>query len=272
MLVAVAARAVGGEQLRLHRAAAVTEQNLALMRSGGGYWWLLLSGFAEPVFYLLAIGWGVGDLVGDVAVGGGRTVPYLTYVGPALLAAAAMNGSIIESGVNFFVKITGMRFYDAVLNTPVTPVDIAFGELAWAMVRGGLYSGAFLAMMAGMGLIGPWSALATVPAALLVGFAFGGVGLVIATIMRVFEDYDYISIVQTALFLFSGTFVPVADYPRAAQVLVELTPLYHAVELVRGIALDQIGWSLLGNAAYLLALMVGSLVLASRRLMRKFRV
>lgn len=265
-------RGVTGEQLRLRRAAAVTEQGVALLRSDRGYWWLLLSGFVEPVFYLFAIGWGVGALVGNIPLADGRVVPYLTYLAPALLAASAMNGAIIESGVNLFIKITAMKVYDAVLNTPVTPVDIAFGELGWAMIRGTMYSGAFLVMMVAMGLTKPWLALGALPAALLVGLAFGALGLIVATIMRTFADYDYIGMVQFALYLFSGTFVPLTTYPAAVQVIVQFTPLYHAVALIRGITLGKPGWGLAWNAVYLIAVTAASLVIASRRLLRKFRV
>jgi len=264
------ARVSTGGQFRLYRAAAVAEQQAMLLR-GPGYWWLMLSGLVEPVFYLFAIGWGVGSLVGDVQVGG-HSVPYLTYIAPALLAASAMNGALTEAGVNFFIKITGMKIYDPVLNTPVTPVDIAFGELAWSMVRGGIYGGAFLALISGMGLTEPWRAAAALPATLLVCFAFGGLGLVVATLMRTFADYDYVAVVQAALFLFSGTFTPIGEYPGPVQVIVQLTPLWRGVDLLRSLTLGQFGWTVLLDVAYLLALSAGGVVLSSRRLMRRFRV
>lgn len=260
-----------GEGLRPHRAAAVVEQQAMLLR-GKGYWWLLLSGLVEPVFYLFALGWGMGAMVGPVMLDDGRAVSYLMYIAPALLAASTMNGAVTEAGVNFFIKIVGMRIYNAVLNTPVTPVDIAFGELAWSLVRGAIYGIVFLAMMVGMGLTGPLAALAAVPAMLLVGFAFGAVGLIVATVMRTFADYDYVVVVQTALFLFSGTFVSIDTYPTPLRLLVELTPLYRGVHLLRGITLQQFDWTLVLDVTYLVALTAAALAVASRRLTRRFRV
>ena len=271
MVTTDAVPAATGENFRLRRAAAVAEQQAMLLR-GRGYWWLMLSGFVEPVFYLFAVGWGIGSIVGDVPLPSGESIPYLTFVAPALLAVSTMNGAIIEAGVNFFIKITGMKIYNAVLNTPVTPVDIAYGELAWSMVRGIIYGGVFLAMMVAMRLTEPQMALLALPAMLLVGFAFGGLGLVVATVMRTFADYDYVAMVQTALFLFSGTFVPITTYPPAVQVLVHLTPLYRGVELLRGITLGHFSWILLRDVVYLVALATAGLAISSRRLVRRFRV
>jgi lipooligosaccharide transport system permease protein len=271
MVTTILIRAVAGDALQARRAAAVTERNVVAFRTGGTYGWMVLSGLAEPLLYLFAIGWGVGALVGDMSLPDGRLVPYLTFLAPALLAASAMNGAIAESTMNFFAKMKFAKLYDSVLNTPVTPVEIAFGELGWAMLRGAMYSGAFLLVMALMGLTTPVLALAALPAALLVGFCFGGLGLALATLMRTWQDFDYMGTVQFALFLFSGTFVPVATYPAAMQVVVQLTPLYHSVELVRGITLDQLDWSLLWHVAYLVVVTLAGLALAARRIGRLLR-
>jgi lipooligosaccharide transport system permease protein len=258
---------VGGE-LRLRRAGAVAERNLVAFRAGGAYWWLVLSGFAEPVFYLFAIGWGVGALVGDMPLPDGRLVPYQIFLAPALLAAAAMNGAVAESTMNFFAKMKFAKLYDPILNTPVTPLEIASGELGWAMVRGGLYTVAFLVVMAGMGLATPLRAAAALPAALLVGLAFGALGMALATAMRSWQDFDYVAVVQFALFVFSGTFVPLDTYPPALQVVVQLTPLYHGVELIRALTTGLVGWEHLWHVAYLVAATALGLVVAGRRMSR----
>jgi lipooligosaccharide transport system permease protein len=271
MVAAILTRAVAGDALHLRRAAAVTERNVVVIRAGGSYWWLVVSGFMEPLLYLFAIGWGVGALVGDMPLADSRTVPYLTFLAPALLAASAMNGAIAESTMNFFAKMKFAKLYESVLNTPVTPVEIAFGELGWAMVRGSVYSVAFLVLMSVMGLTTPVLALAALPAALLVGFAFGALGLALATVMRTWQDFDYMAVVQFALFLFSGTFVPVASYPPLMQVIVQVTPLYHGVHLLRGITLDQLGWGLAWHTVYLVVVTAAGLAIAARRMRRLLR-
>lgn len=268
MIATVLSRLIGTREVSPRRAGAVTARNVVAFRAGGMYWWLVVSGFAEPVLYLFAIGWGVGALVGDIPLGDGRSVSYLTFLAPALLAAAAMNGAVAESTMNFFGKMKFSKLFDSVLNTPVTPVEISLGELAWAMARGTMYTGAFLVIMAAMGLTTPWRALVALPAAILVGFAFGGLGMALATLMRTWQDFDYVGVVQFALFLFSGTFVPVSTYPAVLQVVVQLTPLYHGVELIRAITLDQIDASLLWHITYLLAVTAIGLAIASRRMTR----
>jgi lipooligosaccharide transport system permease protein len=248
------------------RSVSVAERNVAALRSA--YWIVLVSGALEPVFYLLSIGVGVGELVSDIALPGGRVVSYASFVAPAMLAAAAMSGALAETTFNFFFKIKYARLYDAVLATPVRPFEIALGELGWAMARGALYSAAFLVVMVAMGLAGGWLALAAFPAVVLVGFAFGALGMALATFMRSWQDFDLMYSVQFALFLFSGTFVPIESYPPAARWLVELSPLYQSVSLVRGISAGSLGWAQVGNVVYLLLATVLGLVVAARRMGR----
>ena len=94
-------------------------------------WLLVLSGFFEPVFFLLGIGLGVGALVGDVSYGG-ELVPYKEFVALAMLAASAMDGAVYESTINVFAKLKWMKTYDGVLATPLGIRDVALGELIYA--------------------------------------------------------------------------------------------------------------------------------------------
>jgi lipooligosaccharide transport system permease protein len=246
------------------RSASVTERNIAALRSG--YWLVMLSGFLEPLLYLFSIGVGVGALIGDLALPDGRVVSYAQFVAPAMLASSAMTGAISETTFNFFGKMKYMRLYDGILATPVRPFEVALGELAWAMVRGNLYAAAFLVIMCLMDLTTPLRALAAFPATVLVGFAFGGLGMAITTLIRSWQEFDTIISVQFALFLFSGTFVPATAYPAALRWLVEVTPLYRSVDLVRGISTGAAGWSQAADVLYLVALFATGLAIAGRRM------
>lgn len=248
------------------RAASVAERNVAALRSA--YWVVLISGFLEPVLYLLSIGIGVGALVGDLSLPGGRTVPYAEFVAPAMLASSAMTGALAETTFNFFGKFKYMKLYDGMIATPVRPFEIALGELSWAMVRGSLYSAAFLVVMVVMGLTTWPRAVAGFAAAVLVGFAFGAIGMVLSTFMRSWQDFDLMFSVQFTLFLFSGTFVPAEDYPAALRWLVEVTPLYRAVDLIRGITLGMPGWVSVVDVLYLVGATALALVIAARRMGR----
>ncbi|GAA0475839.1 transport permease protein [Paractinoplanes deccanensis] len=248
------------------RSASVTERNLATLRSA--YWIVMVSGFLEPVLYLFSIGIGVGGLVGDIALPGGEVVGYAEFVAPAMLAASAMTGALSETTFNFFGKMKFMRLYEGILATPVRPIEIALGELAWAMVRGVLYSAAFLVIMVLLDLTTWPRALAMFPATILVGFAFGGLGMAVSTLIRSWQDFDLIAAGQFALFLFSGTFVPLTAYPEALRWLVEITPLYRSVHLIRGLSTGTTGWAQLIDVAYLLILLAAGLAVAGRRMTR----
>ena len=174
-------------------------------------WLIMFSGFFEPLFYLMSIRIGVGELIGDVTVGG-VTIDYAEFVAPALLAASAMNGAIYETTMNVFFKMKYERLYDTVLATPMTPADVALGEIGWAVIRGGLYSVAFLVTMAALGLTAsPWIVLA-LPFSVLIAFAFASVGMAITTYMRSWVDFEYVTAATLPLFLFSATFYPVSSY------------------------------------------------------------
>jgi lipooligosaccharide transport system permease protein len=228
----------------------------------------VVSGFFEPLLYLLSIGIGVGGLVGKLPLPDGRMVDYAAFVAPSMLASSAMAGALSETTFNFFGKMKWMKLYDGVLATPVRPMEVALGELLWAMTRGALYSATFLVIMVFLDLT-TWAwAAATFPAALLVGFAFGATGMALSTFMRGWQDFDIVGTVQFALFLFSGTFVPVTSYPLPMRVLVEVTPLYHAVELIRGLTTGSIHPVLLIHVVYLAALAVIGLLVAGRRMAR----
>lgn len=229
-------------------------------------WILLLSGFVEPVIYLFSLGIGLGALVGPVRTDGGTLVGYAAFVAPALLAASAMNGALFDATFNVFFRLRYQRLYDAMLATPVGPRDIAVGEITWSLLRGALYSAMFLLVALAAGLVQSWWALLALPAAVLVGFAFGAVGMFTTTFMRSWQDFDYITLAIQPMFLFSATFFPLSTYPDALEWLVRATPLYHGVALERALLLGEVGWGLLWHVGYLVVLGVAGMVGASRRI------
>ena len=247
------------------RARYLVERNIYVYRHG---WIVILSGFFEPLFYLLSIGFGLGRLVGTVAGPGGQPIPYVLFIAPALLASSSMNGAIAESTFNFFFKLNYNKTFDSILSTPMAPGDVAVGELVWALIRGGLYVMGFLAVMVLFGLVvSPWVIL-SVPAALLIGFAFGAVGMAATSFMRTWQDFDLIQLVILPLFLFSGTFYPIETYPEPVRLIVQLTPLYQGVDLLRSLTVGVVGPILLVHVAYLATMGVIGLVVVSRRLDR----
>jgi lipooligosaccharide transport system permease protein len=245
------------------RAGLLIERNLYVYRRT---WLVIVSGFFEPLFYLLGIGFGLGALVGSVIGPDGREIPYQLFVAPALLASSSMNGAISESTFNVFFKLNYQKTYDAILSTPMSVGDVALGEIAWALIRGGLYAIGFLVVMVLLGLVAsPWLILAF-PAALLVGFAFAAVGMAATSFMRTWQDFDLIQLVILPLFLFSATFYPLETYPEALRMIVQVTPLYQGVALIRRLAVGAIEPVLLVHAAYLFLMGLLGLWVTSRRL------
>jgi lipooligosaccharide transport system permease protein len=229
-------------------------------------WIVFASGFFEPLFYLLSISVGISKLAGPVSLPGGRLISYTAFVAPALLAVSSMNGAVMDGSFGVFFKLKFAKVYDAVLATPLDAGDVALGEISWAVLRGGLYSTAFLVIMSGMGLVhSPWAALA-VPASLLEGFAFAAVAMASTTFMRSWQDFDFVTLALMPMFLFSGTFYPLSVYPPALRGVVEALPLYQGVAIIRGLDFGFLSWAMVGHAAYLGAMCVGGLLVASRRL------
>ncbi|MDX6287758.1 MAG: lipooligosaccharide transport system permease protein [Frankiales bacterium] len=248
------------------RAARMIERNAMVYRRT---WLILVSGVFEPLFYLLSIGVGIGKLLTqDLHAPNGDLVTYTAFVAPALLASSAMNGAVFDATFNMFFKLKYAKTYDAILATPVSVRDVALGEIAWALLRGALYAVAFLCVMAAMGLVHSWWALAALPTATLIGFTFAALGMAGTSYMRGWQDFQYVTLGVLPLFLFSATFYPLDRYPGWMQLVVEATPLYHGVALMRSLILGGVGISDLGHAAYLLVLGLVCAVVTGRRLER----
>jgi lipooligosaccharide transport system permease protein len=240
------------------------ERNLMVYRRT---WIVIFSGVFEPLFYLFSLGVGLGHFVGRVPGPSGELVDYSAFVAPALLASAAMNGAVYDA-TNVFWKMKYNRVYDAVLSTPIGPADVTAGETAWALFRGFLYAVSFVVVAASFGLVeSGWGVLA-LPGALVIGFAFAGLGVAASTFMRTWQDFELLTLVQLPMFLFSATFFPISTYPHALQWLVRISPLYHATELLRALDFGTVGWAQALDLTYLLALGLIGVFIAQRRLGR----
>ncbi len=231
-------------------------------------WVAFVTGFLEPVLYLFSLGIGLGALVGAVTTDGGTTVPYAVYVAPAMLAASAMNAAVLDSTFNVFFKLRYAKLYDSVLATPMSPRDVAVGEVTWSLLRGTAYVLAFLLVAWVAGLVPSAWGLLAVPAAMLVALAFAAVGMWATTFLRSWVDFDLVTLAIQPMFLFSATFFPLSAYPGWAQTLVQATPLYHGVALVRGLWVGEVSAGLLWHVFYLGVLAAVGVVGAARRVER----
>ncbi len=245
------------------RAGRVIERNYYFYRR---QWLMFASGLLEPLFYLGTVALGLSGLVGDVVGPDGQAISYVAFVTPALLAVSAMNGAIFDATFAFYFKLNFQKTYDAMLATPVDPADIALGEVSWAQLRSAVYGLGFMVVMVAVGaVLSPWGLLAW-PASLLIGFAFGAAGIALTSYMRTWQDLEYVGLALQPMFLCSTTFFPLSTFPREMQLIVQCTPLYQGVALIRGLTTGAVEVGLLGHVAYLVVLGVVGLVVASRRL------
>jgi lipooligosaccharide transport system permease protein len=251
---------VFGAARRPHR---MVERSVMFYRHA---WMLLVSGFFEPLLYLLSVQVGFAALVGEIVVDG-VTYDYAEFVAPALLAASAMNGAIFDATGNVFEKLRHTKLYDTVLATPMTAADVAVGEILSAVGRAVVYSAAFVLTMWALGLVGSAWIVLSIPVCALIGFAFAAAGMAYTTYMRTWSDLEYVNGVTLPLLLFSATFYPVSSYGDWSWV-VQLSPLYHGVVVVRGCAVGELAWSMLGNLAVLAAIAVAGVAVVSRRVDR----
>lgn len=241
-----------------------------LKATWGSNYAIMLSGFVEPVLYLVAMGIGLGSLIGTVAGPGGEQIGYANYIAPALLAVSAMNGAVYDSTMNVFFKLNYAKLYEGMLATSLGPLDVALGEILLALLRGAMYATGFTAVMAAMGLVtSPW-ALLMIPAAVVVAFGFASFGMAITSYMKTFQQLEWVNFVMLPMFLFSATFYPLSVYPQGLQWVIQAMPLWHGVEMMRQLSVGMLTWATAGHLLYF-AVMIGlGLVLTTGRLRSLF--
>ncbi|MEQ4520742.1 ABC transporter permease [Pseudarthrobacter sp. B907] len=241
-----------------------------LMATKSSNWMVMVSGFFEPVLYLISMGVGLGVIVGSVQGPGGQEISYAAYIAPALLAVSAMNGAVYDSTWNVFFKMNFSKLYQGMLYTSLGPIDVAMGEIFLALLRGAMYATGFTAVMGVMGLITtPW-AIVMIPASVLIAFGFASFGMGITSFMKTFQQMDWINFVMLPMFLFSATFYPLAVYPQWIQWLIQAMPLWHGVELLRQISVGVFTPATAVHIGYYLVMIVLGVALTTGRLRRLF--
>jgi lipooligosaccharide transport system permease protein len=233
-------------------------------------WLVIVSGFFEPIFYLLSLGIGLGKLVGDVTTASGQSIPYAAFIAPALLATAAMNGAVYDSTWNVFFKMHFAKLYEGMLSTSLGPLDVALGEILLALLRGALYAVGFMIVMQVLGLNLSWWAILALPAVLLIAFGFASFGMGITSYMKTFQQMDWINFVMLPMFLLSATFYPITVYPDWIQVIIRAMPLWQGVDLVRGLTTGDVNVGMLLHVLYFVVMIAIGLVITTRRLRALF--
>lgn len=225
----------------------------------------IIPNFFEPFFFLLAIGLGLGAYLETIG-----TVRYIDFIAPGLLATAAMYGTSFEVTFNAFVKLRFGKIYDAVMSTPLTPEDIALGELLWGTTRAFIYGMVFLAIAAFFGVVHtPLVVLAPV-ATLLVGMMFSVIGMTFTGVIPHIDYYTYYwTMFLTPMFLFSGIFFPLDRLPEWFQTAAWFVPLHQAVRLMRALMLTGDVGEAVASGLWIIVVTAGLVILPLNLLRRR---
>lgn len=228
----------------------------------------LAFGFLQPFFFLTAMGIGIGTLLSADALEAFGGFPYIDWLGPGLLSAMAMQTSTFESTYPIMNKIMWGRNYEAMLSTPLGTRSLVIGELFWVAFRIGSLAAVFLVVLTVFGITRTPVAILAVPVAALIGVAFSACLIAFTATQR--NDVGFSALfrfVIMPLFLFSGTFFPLSRLPDAIEWIAWLTPLFHGVQLIRGLVLDDLNLAAAPiHLAYLLAMLAIGVTLADRNL------
>jgi lipooligosaccharide transport system permease protein len=225
----------------------------------------LLPTFLDPFFYLLALGFGLGTYVAQV-----NGIPYKDFVAPGLIASAAMWSAAFETTYNVYFRMNELRLYDNVLATPVEVQDLVAGDLAWSATRATLYGTVVLVVVAALGLVSsPWAILIP-PFVALGGLCISVIGYTFTSLIPKIDLYSYFfTLGITPMFLFSGIFFPFDRLPGWVEAVAWLTPLYHLVEITRGMANGPDGVQILIHTSWLAAVSAALFTIPVRALRAK---
>ena len=225
----------------------------------------LLPTFIDPFLYLLAMGFGLGTYVAHI-----NGIPYKDFIAPGLIASAAMWSAAFETTYNVYFRMNELRLYDNVLSTPVEVQDLVAGDLAWSASRATVYGIVVLVVVALFGLISsPWAILIP-PFVVLGGLCFSVIGYTFTALIPKIDLYSYFfTLGITPMFLFSGLFFPFNELPGWVEVVAWFMPLYHLVEITRGLATGPELWSIVGNSLWLAAVSALLFTIPVRALRRK---
>ncbi|HEY7009344.1 MAG TPA: ABC transporter permease [Jatrophihabitantaceae bacterium] len=233
---------------------------------------VLIVGVFTPVLYVLALGVGLGTVVD--ANSDQLGVPYLVFVAPAFLTAAALQVASAEASYPVMAGFKWLRTYHGMAATPVTPAQLADGTLVWITLRLFVNAAIYLMIMAAFGGTQRWQVILAVPAATLCGIAFAApVTAFAASLTSEGQGFNILfRFVVTPMFLFSGTFYPISELPRWGQWLAYISPLWHGTELARDAAIGGLSAAaVLGHIAYLLLWLVVGVALARWRFRVRIR-
>lgn len=225
----------------------------------------ILGNMGEPLLYLLAMGWGLGRMVGTV-----DGIPYIQFLAPGLICSTAMYAATFECTFGSFTRMTRQNTYDAIMATPVSLEDIVAGEILWGATKGLLSGTAMLFVMSLFGLVTSfWSVLA-LGLVFLIGLLFASLSMLVTARAPSYDFFSYYFTLAIApMFLFSGIFFPVSNLPHWAQTFAWFLPLTHGVSASRALFTGNMGWGIAGDLLWLAVFTAIIFVVALRSIRKR---
>jgi len=212
--------------------------------------WLsnIMFNFVEPVLYLWAMGIGLGSYVALQ-----NSLPYIYFIAPALVCSSAMFAACYEATYGSFTRMGPQKVFQSMASTPASLEDIIMGEVIYSTFKGTLYGAVFLIVVALFGIAkSPWTFLVPIPI-ILMSAIFSNLSLVWTSLAPNYDSYNYFfTLLISPMFLFGGVFFPLEGFPPVFQTIAALTPLYHAVEVVRPLVLGVPGYACAPHLLWLL--------------------
>lgn len=228
----------------------------------------VLANIADPLLYMLALGFGLGALIGDV-----QGMPYVMFIGTGMVCQSAMFTASFEGMYSAFSRMFMQRTWDAIINAPISLDDVILAEWIWCGTKAALSTTAVLAVLWVLGFGHTPLSLWIVPLGFLLGLVFGALGLMMTALAPSYEFFTYFfTLVLTPMLLLSGVYFPVDQMPGVLQAFAQVLPLRHGIELARPLMLAQVPDNVLLHVAVLVAYAIAAfylaLVLIRRRLLK----
>lgn len=189
----------------------------------------LLGNFADPLIYLIALGFGLGSYVGNL-----DGLPYLVFLSSGIVCSSAMNAATFEGLYSAYTRMTAQKTWDSMLATPINVSDIVLGETLWAGTKGLINATAILIVAALLHLVYSWYALIVLPIVFIMATCFGAFALTMTAFAKSYDFFTYyFTLFISPMMLLSGVFFPLTKMPIFVKVLAHFSPLYYAIQLIR---------------------------------------
>jgi lipooligosaccharide transport system permease protein len=228
----------------------------------------VLGNIADPLLYMLALGYGIGSFVGEV-----NGMKYIAFIGTGMVCQSAMFTASFEGMYSAFSRMHVQRTWDAIINAPIALDDVVVAEWIWAGTKAVMSTLAILLVILALGFGRDWLTVLVLPIGFLVGLTFGAFGLVMTSLAPGYDFFTYFfTLVLTPMLLLSGVYFPVDQMPAWLSTIAQALPLKHAIDLARPLMLGRIPDAILLHVAvlvaYALVAMYAATVLTRRRLLK----